>query len=71
MLCDEIRIEVLQGHLSLGGLVEGVAAEADVVRASHLQHPCNNICNYTLIIESNYTHIALLSKRDVSTSMKN
>lgn len=45
VLCDEIRVEVLQGHLSLGGLVQGVSAEADVVRASHLQHPCNNICN--------------------------
>ena len=43
VLCDEIRIEVFQGHLSLGGLVEGVSAKADIVCASHLQHPCNKI----------------------------
>lgn len=43
MLCDEIRVKVLQGHLGLGGLVQGVTAEADVICSSHLQYPCNNI----------------------------
>lgn len=65
----EVGVVVLEGNFGLGGLVEGVSAEADLaLRRRHPPHPCNaqtqlNIREKTDEVFSSTTHHATRERK--------